>query len=282
MSRLLIIISTILLLGCSTPPNHLSEAEYTKKYIQAMSAKYPQVVYEIKEPLVIKASYGQDEEVSHFLDNSYREYKLDPKAIDEVMDRYVNVSIEVYNRSDKIDVHRIVPIIKSIDYFEQLNSYNKSVKDFKKPELLWEPYNEDLIVVYAEDRDRSIHYFNQEEFDKLNISKDTLLAFATTNLNNTIPSIERIGEKGSYGLMAGGEYEASLILLSDLWTKMTFDVQGEIVVAIPNRDLVFVTGSRDVQTITKLTPTIKESYDTGNYAVSPHFYKWNGEKFERM
>ena len=282
MSRLLFIISTILLLGCSTPPNHLSEAEYTKKYLRVMSAKYPQVVYEIKEPLVLKATYGQDEEVSHFLDNSYREYKLDPKAIDEVMDRYVNVSIEVYNRNDKIDVHRIVPIIKSSNYFEQLNSYNKTVKDFKTPELLWEPYNEDLIVVYAEDRDRSIHYFNQEEFDKLNISKDTLLTFATTNLDNIIPKIERMGQKGSYALLAGGEYEASLILIADLWTKMTFDVQGNIVIAIPNRDLVFVTGSLDDQTITKLRPTIKESYDTGNYAISPHFYKWNGKKFERM
>ena len=76
-----------------------------------MEKKYPNVNYEIVEPLVLKATYGEDGEVTHYLDNSYREYKLDPKEIDEVIERYTNASGDVYNKSEEINVNRIVPII---------------------------------------------------------------------------------------------------------------------------------------------------------------------------
>ncbi|CAM1348543.1 DUF1444 family protein [Tenacibaculum halocynthiae] len=282
MKKLLHIILGLFITGCSSQPKVLTESQYTKKYIKIMENKYPNVNYEIIEPLVLKATYGEDGEVTHYLDNSYREYKLDPKEIDEVIERYSNASGDIYNKSKEINVDRIVPIIKPSDYFEQLKTLGNSVADYKVPELIWEPYNEDLIIVYAEDREESIHYFNQKEFEKLEISKDTLLEFSVNNLNNVLPKIEKIGENGNFGLIAGGDYEVSLLLMTDIWTKENFDVNGEIVIAIPNRDLVFITGSNDKEAIEKLKGTVKESYETGNHSISTNFYKWNGKKFKKI
>lgn len=247
-----------------------------------MKKKYPHVNYEIVEPLILKATYKEGEEVTHYLDNSYRNYKLDPREINVVIERYSNASGEVYNKNKEINLNRIVPVIKPRDYLEQLKKLGNSVKYYKVPELIWEPYNEDLIIVYAEDKEESIHFFNQEEFEKLEISKDTLLEFSLNNLNSVLPKIEKVGENGNFGLIAGGNYEVSLMLMTSIWTKQNFEVNGEIVIAIPNRDLVFITGSNDNEAIEKLKGKIKESFKTGHHSISISFYKWNGNKFEKM
>ncbi|MGL5234079.1 MAG: DUF1444 family protein [Empedobacter falsenii] len=147
---------------------------------------------------------------------------------------------------------------------------------------MWENYNEDLIIIYAEDKGNRFNYFNNNEFEKLNIKKDTLLDFAKNNLNNIIPKIEKVGENGEYGLIAGGDYEANLILLNTLWTKDNFKVDGDIIVAIPNRDLVFIIGSNNKRSIEKLKKSIPEYYNTGNHPISDSFYRWTGTKFEKI
>lgn len=282
MKKLLYIILGIIITGCFSQPNVLTESQYTKEYIKVMKKKYPHVNYEIVEPLILKATYKEGEEVTHYLDNSYRDYKLDPREINVVIERYSNASGEVYNKNKEINLNSIVPVIKPRDYLEQLKTLGNSVKDYKVPELIWEPYNEDLIIVYAEDKEESIHFFNQEEFEKLKISKDTLLEFSLNNLNSVLPKIEKVGENGNFGLIAGGNYEVSLMLVTSIWTKQNFEVNGEIVIAIPNRDLVFITGSNDNEAIEKLKGKIKESFKTGHHSISTSFYKWNGNKFEKM
>ncbi|AOW08649.1 DUF1444 family protein [Flavobacterium gilvum] len=258
----------------------LSESEFTEKYLATISKRHPNVTYEIMEPLVIKANFGENGEITHFLDNSYREYKLGPKELNETIERYSNASTNLYKKNEQINIDRIVPVIKPSDYFEQLKNLGSSTKDYKIPELVWEKYNEDLIIVYAEDRDKDINYFTQDEFEKLNIDRITLLENSIENLNNVVPKIEKVGENGNFGLIAGGDYEVSLILMQNIWTKENFDVDGDIVIAIPNRDLVFITGSNDEKSIEKLQKTVLKSYETGNHSISTNYYKWNGKKFE--
>ena len=261
----------------------MDEIEFTAKYLEVVSKRYPQVDYETKENLVLKATFGDKQEITHYLDNAYRAYKIEPTELDEVLETFIKAKADLYNeREETIDVSRIVPIIKPIQYFDDLKLLGKDVENYQVPELIWEKYNDDLIIVYAEDRENNINYFTQDKFDALNINKDTLLQFAVDNLNNLLPKIEKVGENGNFGLIAGGDYEVSLILMSSLWTKDNFEVDGDIVIAIPNRDLVFITGSNDLNSIEKLKATVEESYETGNYNLTKNFYKWNGTKFIRM
>lgn len=76
----------------------------------------------------------------------------------------------------------------------------------------------------------------------MNISKDTLLDYSVRNLNSIFTEIKIIGGNGSYGIAVGGDFEASLILSQNFWTKDNLKVDGDFVIAIPNRDLLFVTG----------------------------------------
>lgn len=276
MKKLLYIGLSFLVMGCLSSPDKLTEKQFTETYFEVISERYSEVDFEITEPLTLTSKYG-DQELTHFLDNSYKEYNLEPDQLHEIIERYADTFEGLFELNAAIEINHIVPMIKSLSYVEELNQ-----NDIGVPNLLWEPYNEDLIIVYAEDQGHSFKYLNTDDFDALNIDKDTLLAFAIDNLNQIIPDIDKVGEDGEYGLIAGGDYEANLILFTSIWTKENFDVDGDIVVAIPNRDLIYITGSNNKVGIENLKKEVDKFYNTGNHPISNSFYRWTGHQFEKV
>lgn len=278
MKNVIKILIGLLMINCSSQSKILNEQEFTLKYVEKITKEFPEVKYEITEPLSVKAMLVDKREFSHFLDNAYREYLLEPNDLNAVLVKYIKASSDLYKEDEDIEISKIIPIIKPSDYFENITN------EFSEIDLVWEVYNEDLIIVYAEDGDDKVKYFNHQDFEKTNLKKEDLLELSVNNLKEILPDIETIGliDNHSFGLIAGGVYESSLILLPSIWNKQNFDVKGEIIIAIPNRDLIFIMGSEDENSILTLTKTIQENYNTGSYPVSTNFYKWNGTKFEKL
>lgn len=266
-------------IGGEIQPHSMDEVEFTKHYFEQITKKYPYVTYEIAGTLSLKAITKQRGEVYHYLENAYREYKLEPKEIKEIVEKYIIASGDVYKEQTELDINRIVPMIKPKDYLEVVEELSQEIEIENSPNLVWEYYNEELIIIYAADEEKSISYFHREDFEKLNIEESKLREIAIQNLDRVISKVERSGEKGSYMLIAGGTYEASLILIPDIWNSNNFDVDGETVIAIPNRDLILITGSNNTDQIKRLKETAEESYNEGDHSISPNLFKWNGEKF---
>jgi uncharacterized protein YtpQ (UPF0354 family) len=281
MKNLIKVLIGLLTLGCATQSKILSEKEFTKTYLNSLKHTYPTFNFEIVGDLTIFATNG-DKEGKHYLDNAYKEYKLEPKSIGEIIKRYVAASAEFYKEKKPIRTENIIPILKPIVYLDELKKISKENGEEKEPWIVYEKYNDELIVIFGEDTESSIAYFTQSDFEKLNINKDTLLEFSIENLRRILPKIEKFGEKNFYGLAAGGYLEASLILLTKLWTKENFNVLGEIVVSIPNKDLIFITGTENTTELNKVKEMTNKSYNEGNGPVSPYLFKWNGKKFERL
>jgi uncharacterized protein YtpQ (UPF0354 family) len=267
--------------GCSAQLKIISEQEFSKIYMDSLKQTYPTVSFEVVDNLTITAS-DNGKEFKYYLDNAYKEYKLDPKSLSEIIKRYIAASAELYKEKKPIRTENIIPVIKPIDYLDELKKISKENGEEKESWIVYEKYNDELIVVFGEDTENSIAYFTQTDFEKLNINKDTLLEFSIENLRRILPNIEKIGEKNLYGLAAGGYLEASLILLPKLWTKENFDILGDIVVSIPNKDLIFITGTENKVELNKVKEMTEKSYNEGNGPVSPYLFKWNGKKFERL
>lgn len=272
------IIIGCLTLSCNSQTKDLSEMDFTKLYLDSLKKIYPEVTFKIESELTIKADFN-GKEFTHYLDNSYKEYQMDKDSVNQVISKYVASSADLYNEKKDIKIDRIIPIIKPIDYLNDLMELAKDKED-KEPWIVYEKYNDKLIIVYGEDTEKSIRYFTKEDFSALNLDKDTLLDMAVKNLNKILPDIQRHGGNGSFGLAAGGDFEASLILLKSIWTKENFDVDGDFVIAIPNRDLLFITGTNNKTEIERIREIATDSYKTGNHQVSPYLFVWTGEKFE--
>lgn len=274
----LLILIGLILTSCNFQNQTMTEKEFTKAYLRTTTKKNPEIKYEIEKELVLK-SFFKEKEYTHYLVNAYAEYNLEPDSLEEVLNRYINSSLNLYQEAQPININRIVPIIKPQEYLEEVKMMTKvsDVNDY----LVYERYNDELVIVFAEDTDLSIRYFSKDEFHKLNIQTDTLLDFSIKNLKDSLPEIERHGDNITYMITAGGDYEASLILMDNIWTKDNFPVDGDFVIGIPNRDLLFVTGSKEVNEIKRLKELLKNSYETGNHQVSPHLFIRKGDRFAK-
>jgi uncharacterized protein YtpQ (UPF0354 family) len=117
---------------------------------------------------------------------------------------------------------------------------------------VYEDFNDDLIVLYAEDSPKNIRYFSPDDLAKAQIDRKDLRNLACENLKRLLPKIEQHGASGLYMLGAGGDYEASLLLFDSIWSGLKEAVRGDVVVAIPSRDVLVVTGSEDAEGIQKM------------------------------
>jgi uncharacterized protein YtpQ (UPF0354 family) len=257
----------------------ITEREFTELYVKSMSKNYPDADYKIISDLTVSADY-RGKELTHYLDNAYKEYLMHPDALEDLIKKYVASSGRLYKDPSPINTSNIVPIIKPIEYLEDLKQLSKGNGGEKEPGIVYEKYNHALIIVYGENTETNIAYFTHEDFNKLSIPRDSLRALAVGNLNRVLPKIQKKGDNGTFMITAGGDFEASLILLTSIWTPDNFKVKGELVVAIPNRDMLMVTGSKDDQGIKMIQEITTESFATGNYQISPHLFKWDGAKFE--
>jgi hypothetical protein len=56
-------------------------------------------------------------------------------------------------------------------------------------------------------------------------------------------------------------YEASILLIDEYWTRKNFDVAGDIVVFVPARNVVMVTGSEDEEGLRIASIVAQNGYD---------------------
>lgn len=280
MRYLIILLIFNLTISCSINQDHLTEKQFTEKYYKKAIELNPDIDYKIIYNLHLTSTYDENN-YQHFLNNAYSEYKLEPSDLDSVIIKYINASEDLYKSTDSINISRIVPVIKDKNYITDIEKSLSEKGDVESnTDLVFEKYNEELIVVFAEDQEKSIKYFSIEDLIKTGFPRDNLLEKSVSNLKQILPEIQSVGDSGLFGLLAGGVYESSLILFESIWNKDNFDVKGDIVIAIPTRDLLFVTGSQDFNGLDNVRENIKESFEIGSYFLTTELFIWTGKKFE--
>ncbi len=272
-----ILFAALVLTACSNKKTILSAEEFANKYLLELKKNNPSVEYSLAPDLSVNANY-KGGEYSHFPDNAYREYLLEPDSIEQVLSKFTQTANELYNEKQEIDISKIIPVIKPRDFITEVKKLT-AAKDSANFSIAFNKYNNELLILYAEDKENSLDYLTTDKLGQLHISQDSILALSLKNFDKILPKIERTGHKGRYIVTAGGTYEASLLLLNSFWSSKNFSVQGDIVVAVPSRDILLITGSRDKDNLNWVRTRAQESYDSASYQISPSLFRWNGKKF---
>jgi uncharacterized protein YtpQ (UPF0354 family) len=248
----------------------INEAEFTKKYVSVVKKKAAGIKAEIKSSLEIEFTTSNGEKATTYLNNAYNEYLSSPNDIDDIMERY-STALSVTNSTLNEDLgkERIFPVIKDIEYIRQITELMKRKEENGKFPFYYQKLNEVLYVLYAFDTPSSIRYMPKEDIEKLGVKEDSLLGLSKANLRKAIPSLQVQGDPSTFSmLIADGTYEASFLLFDDLWTKEQFPVQGDIVVYVPSRDLVLITGSKDSEGLEKVRSIVHNPETQWSHTVS--------------
>jgi uncharacterized protein YtpQ (UPF0354 family) len=263
----------------------LTPAQFTRAFVEALHVASPDLKIEIIKDLEVKMQKPNGKDHTVFLYNTYDSYKADPKSKETVMQRFVSSLIENIGNEkafESLDPTRIIPVIKDRPWLEETRQALISRGAKKVPENVYEDFNEDLIILYAEDSPKNIRYFNPEDLEKARIDRKDLRNLACENLKRLLPNIEQHGANGLYMLAAGGDYEASLLLFDSIWSGLKGIVRGDVVVAIPTRDVLVVTGSEDAEGILRMKNIIEDALAKGAYRLTKKMFVYRGDKFEEF
>lgn len=248
--------------------------DFTKEYFKILKQNIENIELISLKELEIKTKI-EDNEHTHFLDNAYNEYSGNEEIKSEVIDRYIKSSLENYKPKPIFSLDQVVPVIKTQAYIDEL----LRITGKEEVNTFYEVYNRELYIFYARDLENSISYITKDKAEELNLEISNIRELSTENLLNRV-SIKKHDENGFFMLTAGGNYEASLILANTIWTKENFDVNGEIIISIPSRDVILITGSENANGIETLRNKTNEIYNSGSYVISNELFVLRNGKFE--
>ena len=255
---------------------NLTEEEFSIVYFKTLKKKLPKARLISYNNLELELDLGNEIQMKSFLNNAYLEYNNAPNEIEEILNRYSDALIHFNEENNaEIDPKNIIPVIKNINFIHSNLELNPN---FEK-DGLYEKINDELYLFFVSNLPNSLKYIYKSEFENLDISMIDLKNIALNNLENIEESPQRQGEKGFYGLLLDGNFEASLILL-DIWNKENFEVKGEIIVAIPARDVLLITGSEDQENLIKIKETTADIFNNGDHIISEKLFIYQNGKFE--
>ncbi len=237
----------------------LTAARFTEEFSNALREALPGLQIHVVQDLEIKIVDLNGKASRGFLENAYNLFKLAPENKREIMEKFVTAMAEEKSSNDDlVDRTRIVPIIKDKDWPHDVNANCKNGEGERSLELYYEDYNEELIVMYAEDTPKNTRYLSLACLTAQNLELKDLRQTACQNLDRILPQPRIEARNGVYRISAGGDYDASLLLLDSIWNGSKFEVPGETVVAIPSRAFLFVTGSKDAQGLARVKTIVQD------------------------
>ena len=254
----------------------ITSAEFTKFVAEAVREEMPDAKVVVAGPLVLNVTSPAitGELVCH-LDNPWNVGRDAPEARVQAVRQHVDAlrSAAMGMSVDKpLSVDDVVPVIKDEVWLEQLRREGTDVA--------YQQIAADILVAFAEDGAEQIRFLNRVEVDSLGLSPKEVLAKSTKNLRARLPKVERIGDGPLFMLAAGGTFEASLLLLDDVWAEHAPVVDGRLVVAVPSRELILFAGDKDKASLQKMRSIVAGIHQDGSYLVSQSLLVRDGEAWK--
>lgn len=164
------------------------------------------------------------------------------------------------------DQSLIVPLVKGIDQF---SSEEAALQLSADDSPVMRPFTSDLVILYAIDRPSHFEFVAMREIKARQLSVEELHDLAVSNLPSRVSQVEvhDLGG-GMHGLSAGGNLEASLLLVDSLWDQLAARLPGEPLAAVPARDLLFTIGSGQPDAMELISSRARIALAEKRYAIS--------------
>lgn len=101
------------------------------------------------------------------------------------------------------------------------------------------------------------------------------------SLNNLQRDIEYKFTKtnfGGHGLIAGGSHEAGSLCLTDIWDWCAENINDNLIVAVPAKDMVMMAPENDNDKIEKLKEMVTDLFENGDRLLTKQLFKFDREK----
>jgi len=258
-----------------------SERAFTDEYVAALRAAQPTFKAEIVKPLEVRVTMTDGATSTVYLDNALQAVQRDPSSKAAVIARYVGLVADMKGVDTAIEVKNIVPVIKDRGWVTETKAAHLARTQGVPFNYVYDDFNDDLVVVYAEDKPTNTHYFDAAALEKAGVERKELRKLALANLLRILPKFQREEIDGVSMLSAGGDYDASLLLIDEIWSGTMLKMEGEIVVAVPARNVLLFVPANDKARIQELEALVSRVFAENSYTLTDQLFIFRKGKFQR-
>lgn len=199
-----------------------------------------------------------------FLENMWRQCRDDVESRVDHVERFLRALLTTLSSDEGLpDRSCIVPTIKDEGYFNIYAGRAQEEVPFASEHLV-----ADLWIIYAIDSADSMKTLQKTHVKDLGLDAGALKKLAINNLRRILPPVEQHGEGPAYMLTAGGDYVASLLLFDELWAELKQQISGDVLAAVPSRDVLLFTDSHSNEGIKQIKASIAKVMESGGYLIS--------------
>lgn len=197
----------------------------------------------------------------------------------EYFARAVKEALRTSEQEEALRREDLVPLVRDARYVEELGS-------LEGPEgVVVRPFVADLHLVLAFDGEHTQHLATQKTLTRLGIEDAELLTLARENLATKVAEVEQrtLDDEGPRVgvLVSGGDLEASLLLLDDVWARVALDLEGDVVACVPARDVVLFADTASEGAVARMGEIADEILEEGDHVISPTLLRRTARGWER-
>jgi uncharacterized protein YtpQ (UPF0354 family) len=239
---------------------------FTADMVERVRAAMPGV--DVRVSATLSLAVGGEQQM--FLDNVFRHAAnaRDEREREAAIAAWV-ASMSQASASDSAGIDDVVPVLKAPDWIEAV----PNLADGERPVYRTEAVNAHLAIVYAVDTPHSVAYVPESWFVERGIDAEGLRRRAVDNLRGKLPGLEVQRGGGLNMVVAGGYYEASILLFDEFWAREVGRLRGDPVIAIPARDVLVFGDSDDEKAVADLRRHAVDIHADAAYALSPRLFR---------
>jgi uncharacterized protein YtpQ (UPF0354 family) len=189
--------------------------------------------------------------------------------VDQAIGRIVGAAVEGRPKSVSDDV--VVAVIRNREYVDFFKE--------KGTNIVAEPLGADLMIVYMADRPNSMAPIMSEEASGIELSD--LRKMALNNVRQWLPKVvsdNRLQLGVLYFVEGNTMLSTSLVLIDEFWKSVETRFPGDVLIALPRRDQLFIfdDGNPEAKTVARrlIGNTVKENFNL----LSQNLYARRGGK----
>lgn len=254
----------------------LTAAEFTRLYAELVHANLKDAQVRITGDLELAVAVPDGGKFKLGLGNLWAEAANDPESRADICQTYLKTVVAMVQRqpgaTGAAETNSIVPTIKDDLFLSQVAGGT----------MVSERLVADLNIVYASDREGMIAFLTGNDRKRFNLDFPALRSLAIANLKRVLHPIEQ-RNNGTVSMVTTDDgYTASILLLDDFWKDQANSVKGEIIAAVPARDILLFTGSDSTDGVVQLKQSAQEIFEKGDHAISTTLLRRSGDHWEKF
>ncbi len=226
-----------------------AEDRFTSRVAARLRERYPETTVTVRGRLEIQTRSASGSTRQIHLANLWGDCQSARVDCDHAIERYLRLTAQEPETLDTyVKPETVRAVIKDAEWLENAKAAFVGKPAGKGDGIVSRPFVAGLSVAYVFDMPDGMRFVTREDLAALRLDAAGLDRLALANLEASLPPIaDEPAEPGSAVRLvhAGDSYEASRLLLHERWKPVAARVKGDLLVAVPTRDFVFFTGSRE-------------------------------------